>query len=204
MQPQANVALNTNRWTMRDFITLAIFNVVMLIILTACNMMIVHPIWHLIGGGVVALINGPVYMVLASKIGKPGVLFFNSIILGLYYTAFGFIYFLMILAVFGALCELAMRGSGTYKKAARNAIGYGIYYVGYSLCGFVPLILFREQYMSILEQSYTPAKLEEMLYYYSTPSMVIIMCVVSFVGSAAGCLAGSALLKKHVRKAKLV
>jgi hypothetical protein len=34
--------------------------------------------------------------------------------------------------------------------------------------------------------------------------MVFIMCAVSFVGAAAGCLAGSALLKKHVRKAKLV
>ncbi|XID90434.1 MptD family putative ECF transporter S component [Paenibacillaceae bacterium WGS1546] len=203
MQPQANVVLKTNRWTMRDFITLAIFNVVMLVILTICNM-IVHPIWYLIGGGIVALINGPVYMVLANKISKPGVLFFNSVMIGLYYTAFGFIYYLIVMAVVGLLCELAMLGNGTYKKAGRNAIGYGIFYVGYSLCGVVPLVLFREQYVSILEQSYTPAKLEEMLYYFSTPSLVFIMCVVSFVGAAAGCLVGSAMLKKHVRKAKLV
>lgn len=203
MLPQADAVLKRTRWTMRDFITLAIFNVVMLTVLTICNM-IVHPLWYLMGGGVVALINGPVYMVLANKIGKSGVLFVNSVMIGLYYTAFGFIYYLLVMAVVGLVCELAMQGRGTYKKTVRNALGYGIYYVGYSLCGVVPLLLFREQYVSLLEKSYPPAKLEEMLYYFSTPSMVLIMCAVSFAGAAAGCMVGSALLKKHVRKAKLV
>ncbi|GIQ70281.1 Trep_Strep domain-containing protein [Xylanibacillus composti] len=192
-----------NRWRMRDFITLAIFNVVMMIILTVGGMF-AHPIAYLVGAGVVALFNGPIYMVMANKIGKRGVLFFSSLLVGLYFMAFGFVYFLITLALIGILCELVMWGSDTYKNPVRNAIGYGLFYVGYSLCGVVPIVFFKEQYVAILEQSYSPDKLGTLLYYYGTPGMVLTMCAISFAGGLAGCYIGNTLLKKHVAKARLV
>jgi len=193
----------SNKWKMRDFITLAIFNVVMLIVITIVGM-IAHPLGYLVGGGLTALLNGPIYMVMSNKIGKRGILLFSALILGLYFVAFGYVQYLIILTVFGVICELVMWGSDTYRDPLRNACGYGLYYVSYSLCGVLPLIFFRDQYMAVLKLSYTPSKLENMLYYYETPSMVILMCICSFVGAFAGCMAGKALLKKHVKKAKLV
>lgn len=205
MQVQAQVkdVAVKNGWKIRDFITLAIFNVVMIIVMTAAAMF-AHPISYLVGGGAIALINGPIYMVMSNKIGKRGILFFSSLITGLYFVAFGFVYFLITLAIVGLLCELVMWGSDTYRNPSRNAIGYGLFYVGYSFCGVVPLMFFKDQYVAILEQSYSPEQLAAMLYYYGTPSMVLIMCVVSFAGSCAGCFIGNALLKKHMKKARLV
>lgn len=126
---QTQVATVQNNWKMRDFITLAIFNVVMLIIMT------IYPIFtvvsYLVVGGAAALFNGPIYMVMSNKIDKRGVLFFTCIITGLYFVAFGYAYYLLTLAVIGIICELVLWGGDAYKNPVRNAIGYAIFYVGW-------------------------------------------------------------------------
>lgn len=202
MQAQAQLSTVQNRWRIRDFITLAIFNVVMIIIITICPIFTVAS--YLIVGGVTALLNGPIYMVMSNKIDKRGILFFTALITGLYFMAYGYVYFLVTLAVIGIISELVVWGGDAYKSPVRNAIGYAIFYVGYSLCGVIPLIFFREQYVEVLTKSYSQAALDEMLYYYGTPSIVVIMCAISAAGAIIGCLAGNLLLKKHVKKAKLV
>lgn len=194
---------STKKWKMRDFITLAIFNAVMLIVITV-NGMFAYPINYLIGAGIIALINGPIYMVMASKINKRGVLFFSALLSGLFFVAFGQVYFLVIFAITGLLCELIMWGGGGYRQPVRNAAAYSLFYVGYTLCGVVPLIFFREQYVAGLEKRYSPEALADMLYYYETPSMILIMCGITIVGAVGGCLLGHKLLHKHVKKAKLV
>lgn len=193
----------SNVWKMRDYITLTIFNVVMLIVMTI-NGMFAYPMNYLIGAGIVALINGPIYMVMANKIGKRGVLFFSSLLTGLFFVAFGLVYYLLIFAVVGLLCELVMWGGDSYRRPVRNAAGYSLFYVGYTMCGVVPLVFFREQYVSGLEKKYSPEALADMLYYYETPSMVLIMCAITIAGAVGGCLLGRMLLRKHVKKARLV
>ncbi|MEK4063308.1 MULTISPECIES: MptD family putative ECF transporter S component [unclassified Paenibacillus] len=201
LQAQGNVA--RNNWKMRDFITLAIFNVVMLIVITV-NGMFAYPINYLIGAGVIALINGPIYMVMASKINKRGVLFFSALLTGLFFVAFGQVYYLLVFAITGLLCELIIRGGAGYRQPVRNAVAYSLFYVGYMMCGVVPLIFFRKQYVAGLEKSYSPEALADMLYYYETPYMVLIMCAITIAGAVGGCLLGHALLRKHVKKARLV
>jgi energy-coupling factor transport system substrate-specific component len=195
--------LNTNKWNMRDYITLAIFNVVMLVILTVVTAF-THVVSYLIGGGVVALFNGAIYMAMANKINKRGILFFSSVIMGLFYLALGFVHFLITMAAFGVLCELVMWGKNAYTNKFRNSIGYSIYYVGWCLCGVVPLVFFKEHYMATLTQNFTQKELERLLVSYETPSLVVLMCGMAVAGAFAGCFIGSLLLKKHVKKAKLV
>lgn len=187
---------------MRDIITLAIFNVVMLILMTIAP--IITVVSHLLVGGFTALLNGPIYMVMSNKIAKPGTLFFTAVLTGLYFVGFGYANYLLTLAVIGLICELILWGKGSYLNPVRNAISYSVFYVGYSLCGVVPLIFFRESYLATLEKSYTPEQLSAMLYYFETPSMILIMCSISFVGGLLGCYFGNLLMKKHVKKAKLV
>lgn len=191
------------KWKMRDFITLAIFNVVMLIVITV-NGMFAYPINYLIGAGIVALINGPIYMVMASKINKRGVLFFSAVLFGLFFIAFGQVYFLLVYVITGLLCELIVWGGEGYKHPVRNSIAYSLFYIGYMMCGVVPLIFFREQYVAGLEKMYSPEALANMLYYFETPSMVLIMCVITIIGATGGCLLGRVLLRKHVKKARLI
>ncbi|ELK42503.1 MptD family putative ECF transporter S component [Brevibacillus agri] len=198
---EAQVSPLQNRWTLRDFITLAIFNVVMLIIITFCPIFTFAS--YLIVGGITALLNGPLYVVMANKINKRGVLFLSSIITGLYFVAYGYAYFLLVLGVMGIICELVLWGQEGYKNPVRNAIAYALFYVGYSLCGMVPLIFFRDEYIATLSKSYSKVALDEMLYYYGTPSMAITMCLISAAGGLVGVMIGNMLFRKHVKKAKL-
>jgi energy-coupling factor transport system substrate-specific component len=202
-QLNANPNLNTNKWTTRDYITLAIFNVVMLVILTLVTAF-THALSYLIGGGAVALFNGAIYMAMANKINKRGIIFFSSVIMGLFYLAMGFVHFLITMAAFGILCELVMWGKNAYTSTFRNSIGFSLYYVGWCLCGVVPLIFFKEHYMATLTQNFTQKELDKLLVSYETPGLVLLMCFIAIAGGVAGCYIGSLLLKKHVKKAKLV
>lgn len=198
---EAAVSPLQNRWTLRDFITLAIFNVVMLIIMTICPIFTFAS--YLVVGGITALLNAPLYVVMSNKINKRGVLFFTSVITGLYFIAYGYAYFLLVLACMGIVGELVLWGKDGYKNPVRNAIAYALFYVGYSLCAIVPLIFFRDAYIATLSKSYSKVAMDKMLYYYSTPSMAITMLAISAAGGLLGCLIGNVLFKKHVKKAKL-
>ncbi|GEB35116.1 MULTISPECIES: MptD family putative ECF transporter S component [Brevibacillus] len=199
---QAQTLAVPNRWTMRDFITLAIFNVIMLIIMTFCPA--VSVISPLLVGGLTGLLNGPFYMVMSNKIRKPGALFLTAIITGLYFVGFGYANYMLTLAVIGLIGELILWKKDVSVHSARNAIAYGIFYVGYSLCGVVPLIFFRDSYMAILKKTYSAAAIENMLYYFDTPKMILLMCSISLVGGLLGAYFGHLMLRKHVKKAKLV
>ncbi len=208
---QAEIQFNTevhnpvmnNTWRISDYITLAIFNAVMLMIILVTGM-VAHPIAYLIGGGVTALLNGPIYMVMSNKINKRGILFVSSLLTGVFFLAFGFLYFMIILVIVGILCELIMWGNGTYSHPIRNTLGYILFYVGYTLCGVVPLLFFRAEYTQMLEQTYSAAELTSMNSVYGDPSMVLIMCAVTVVGAMGGCYIGNKLLSKHVKKARLI
>lgn len=205
MQP---IKVSQPKWTINDFVTLAIFNGVMIILMigiTLIAMVALTPAGaYLAGAGVIALFNGSVYMVMANKIGKRGVLFFTSLITGLFFLMIGQVYYLVTLVILGSICELLMGGTDTYKRTLRNAIGYAAFYISYSLCGVLPLVFFRKQYLAIMEKSYSPEQLAIMLRYYDTPEMVVLMCAISTAGAVAGCLIGSLFLKKHVKRAKLI
>ncbi|MCG7409842.1 MptD family putative ECF transporter S component [Paenibacillus sp. ACRRX] len=205
---QTETVVLRNSWKMRDFITLAIFNVVMILIFTIGFMftsILLTPAGSYIAGtGLIALVNGPIYMVMSNKIDRRGILFFTSLITGVYFIAFGYAYFLLTLAIVGVLGELAMWGTHTYRNPVRNAIGYSIYNVGFSFCGVMPILFFKEQYEATLSQSMSPEQVAQNLYYYGTPSMVILMSAFSLVGAVVGCALGNRLLHKHVKKAKLV
>ncbi len=205
MQTQDPAAIKG--WKIKDFITLAIFNVVLLIIYAVVCML--DTLWasagsYLFGQGIFALFSGPVYMVMANKISKRGVLFFSGVVWGLLFTAGGYYYYLIVLLFVGILCELVMWGKDTYQSTIRNGFGYGLFNIGVNLCGTIPLIFFGEQYRATLTKSYSPEQLDLVLYYYGTPAMVIITCAITLVGALAGCRIGNRLLKKHVKKARLV
>jgi energy-coupling factor transport system substrate-specific component len=206
MQPQKEIF--QTGWRVRDFVTLAVFNVVMIIVLLGITMLftaLFTPVGsYLAAVGVAALINGPVFLVMANKINQKGILFYTGLILGGFLLLLGYVYYAPTIIICGVLCELLMWGKGAYKNSLRNAFGYTAFYVSYTLSGVVPLFFFRRQYLAAMGASFSPEKLQLMLHYYGTPSLIILMCAISAAGALAGCLLGNRFLKKHVRKAKLI
>lgn len=202
-----NRASATKKWGVSDAVSAAIFNIVQIIILFVVTMVVsmlfTPAISYLAGAGIIAMLAGPVYLTMAGRIGKPGVFFMMAVIYALVFLAMGQTYMLSMI-LFGVIAELVMIGSNAYRSWNRNVLGYAVFYAGYSLCGVLPLVFFREKQISILSETYSPEALNSMMYYYGTPSMVLLMIVITLVGSILGCVIGRGFLERHIKKAKLI
>ncbi len=204
MSNKANIEkARGNRWKMKDFITLAIFNIIILVILNVsvmvANLLFTPTGAFYVGGVLPGLVGGPFYMVMADRIGKRGVLFLSMLLAGIMLAAMGFVYYLIALAVLGLIGELAMLGKNSYRKPLRNIIGYCIYAMSFGLIGVLPLLFFREQYLTAMGEK----NLEQALL-YGQPGPVAIALFVFIVCSVGGGLIGIQILKRHVKKAKLI
>ena len=191
------------RWKTKDFITLAIFNIIILVILNvsamAANLLFTPTGAFYIGGVLPGLVGGPFYMVMANRISKRGVLFLSIMLAGIMFAAMGFVYYLIACAVLGLIGELAMLGKNSYAKPVRNTIGYCLYTLSFGLIGVFPLLFFREQYLASMgEKNLIQALL------YGQPGPMAIASLIIIACSVGGCLIGIQILKRHVKKAKLI
>lgn len=142
----------SKRLQMKDVITLAIFNVAILVVMVAVKMivmMVATPAFNYLAYvGVMALFCAPLYVVMSNKVAKPGTLFVTALFSGLMMLAFGSGWFLIVEIVVGVICELVMIGTDTYKNPIRNGIGYALYWELYALGSAIPLYLFKDQYLA--------------------------------------------------------
>lgn len=114
----------SKRLQMKDVITLAIFNVAILVVMVAVKMivmMVATPAFNYLAYvGVMALFCAPLYVVMSNKVAKPGTLFVTALFSGLMMLAFGSGWFLIVEIVVGVICELVMIGTDTYKNPMPN------------------------------------------------------------------------------------
>lgn len=77
-----NQEKSSNRWTMRNIITLAIFTFIIVLVINLDSMLLnllITPLGaYYVVAGVSAIICGPFYMVMVNKIAKPGVFFLHA------------------------------------------------------------------------------------------------------------------------------
>lgn len=195
------------RWGIKEVVTCVIFNIVILIVMTVVSMggsMLLTPgINYLAGPGLMALLCGPLYMVMAGKISRRGVVLVTSILFILFFLAMGLVNMLLLLP-FGIIGELAMAGKDSYRNWKRNAVGYGILFAGFALSAVLPLLFFKQKMVEVYLASYTKEAMDTMFYYYETPGMIALLVVITAAGSVAGCLIGNRFLNRHVKKAKLI
>ena len=196
-----------NKLKMKDIITLAIFNVAILVVMVVVKMvimMVATPAFNYLAYvGVMALFCAPLYVVMSNKVAKTGTLFVTALFSGLMMLLFGSGWFLIVELIVGVICELLMLGENTYKNPIRNGIGYIVYWVLYAVGSAIPLYLFKDQYLASLADSYTEEGLESLVY-YGSPAMVALISVITIVFAIVGYLIGCYFLKKHIKKAKLV
>jgi len=193
---------------MKDIITLAIFNVAIIIIMLVTKMgtmMLTTPAFdYLFYVGIMGLLCGPVFVVMSNKVAKRGTYLVTGIFGGLFITVMGSPWFLPVMIVVGILCELIMLGEDTYKSPKRNGIAYAVYWALYALGSAIPMFFFKEQYLNSLKASYTEEGLQTLLRFYGSVDMLLVITAITLVLAAIGFGIGQKLLKKHIEKAKLV
>ena len=197
-----------NKLKMRDIITLSIFNIAMIVITLAtkmCTMMLTTPAFdYLFYVGIMALLCGPVFVVMSNKVPKRGAYLVTGIFGGLFITGMGSPWFLPVMIAVGIICEIVMIGEDTYRNPGRNGVAYSIYWALYALGSAIPMFFFKEQYLNSLKASYTDEGLKTLVRFYGSWDMLLLITVITIVLSAVGFIVGQKLLKKHIEKAKLV
>lgn len=197
----------TGRWTLKNIITLAVFTVivflVMMLVTMATNIVLTPVGAYYAGPGIAAILAGPFYMVMATRVSKRGVLFFIHLITALFFLIIGQIYTFGVYAVMGVIGELCMLGKAAYKSFWRNCVGFFIYFLAFSGSAIFPLLLFRESYVAWYSAYSDPAAVEFMTNVYFRPGAIAIILLLTAVGAVLGCLMGRAIVNRHVKKAKI-
>lgn len=200
--------MNSNKIKMKDIITISIFNVAMLIIMFITKMftmLATTPAFdYLFYVGIMGLLCGPVFVVMSNKVAKKGVYSITAIFAGLFITAMGSPWFLPVMIVVGIICEFLMYGGDAYKNPKRNCVAYAVYWALYAAGSSLPMILFREQYLSSLRESYTEEGIQTLIRFYGSLDMMALIVLITVILSVIGFIIGQKIFKKHIKKAKLV
>lgn len=202
-----NQEKSSNRWTMRNIITLAIFTFIIVLVINLDSMLLnllITPLGaYYVVAGVSAIICGPFYMVMVNKIAKPGVFFFTCLLSGLIFLLTGYFISTVIFIIAGVIGEICMLGKDAYKNFNRNLIGYFIYMLGYIGGLLLPMLLFREQYLDWYSQYADSTAVDVMLQFFSSAAGPLTALGIMIVGCIIGGFIGKMILNRHVKKARI-
>lgn len=192
-----------NKLNVKDLINVGLFTILIFIFMFIGGMIgfipILMPIVPFVGG----LLSGPVSMLFASKIKKPGMLFIEQIIIALIFVFMGHGPWMLATAIIGGLL-----GEIILKKGQYGSIKYArLAFVVASLSGlgnWLPIFLAREKYMErLIELGYGQDYADKMISVLPSWSLVPII-LLGMLGVYIGCTIGIAMLKKHFIKAGMV
>jgi energy-coupling factor transport system substrate-specific component len=196
-----------NRWTLQNIITLTVFSVIiyigMLLVVIATNI-VLTPIGALYAGpGIVPILTGPFYMVIATRINKRGVLFFIHLVAALAIIIVGHIYVFSVYIALGVIAELCMLGKDAYKNFWRNCIGFFVYSFALPGSWILPMLLLREHFISWMSANGNPAGMGIFIKMLSSPGAVAVIVALTAAGAVLGCLIGRRIINRHVKKARI-
>ncbi len=192
------------RLTGKDFVAIGIYSVLIRVIVTVVGMLFMPFMvvaFPFITGACV-LVAAPVYLLMAYKVGKRGVMFLFCTIIGLTYVLMGAVYILPYMLIAGILCEAVMWKKGSYRSFWHNAASYSVYSVLYLGAMYFPICVFGKEYF--VQFGLTQEGTEILAKYVLTPSWAAISILITVLMALAGCLIGRRLLKKHFIKSGLV
>lgn len=190
----------------KDYILLGIFSILIYVV----NAIVGFALMPVMATAAMPLISGVclffsavVYLIMAMKIGKRGVLFLLGIVTGLIYTIMGVPLMLPFFAVAGLLGEAVLfRGDGSqYRRLKRQALAYAAYGALFGLGAFVTVYVYGGDY---LEKMYDEEMRGSMLQFAYSPAWMIGSIIFSFALTLLGSLFAAKLLNKHFIKAGMI
>lgn len=151
----------------------------------------------------VALVAGPVYLLLSAKVPKRGPIFILGVVMALLMFVTG-MYWLWSVAyiVLAAAAEL-IAGSGKYRNLSLNILGYVVFSLN-PIASYMMLWINRQAYAAYLvnkgtEQTYMDTMLTT-AQGWMLPAMILATALCAWLGT----LLGKRLLRKQFEKAGIV
>jgi energy-coupling factor transport system substrate-specific component len=150
--------------------------------------------------GACVMFPAPVYMLMANKVNKRGVMFVFCTVFGLSYLLMGYAYMLPYMLVAGVIAEAIMWAPGSYRSVLKNTIGYCAFSIMYVFAALLPIYMFGIEYFSEYGQ--------EIMDIYGriaySPLLISLTLFAAVAMAAVGCIAGQRMLKKHFIKSGIL
>lgn len=194
----------TFQLTSKDYLTIGLYSVVCLV-LSVILSVATSPflLWfYPYATAFVLFFTCPIYILMAFKVGKKGVLLTFGIVSGIFYALMGAVFVLPFTLVGGILGEYLLSTVGNYRSLHSQTIAFTVYNVIYGFCNYIIVAFSADYYFSTMHIEGT---LRDVYIQYMTSPLWISVAVIALISSVTlGCLFGYKLLQKHFVKAGFV
>ena len=194
-------AASKGRLRARDFATLGIFSALLFVWTMVVGMLMTNPLvlmpW---APAVIALVGGPLYLVMPAKVHKTGAVLVPALVVGIVWALMGGMFVLAAMVVAGLLGELAASAT-KYRSFPALLLAYVLFCVDYHVGSVSAAWLVSDYFMSFA--SY-PAEIAQVVTAVVCSPNGYLSLVGCAVAAAVGALFGRVLLKKHFVAAGIV
>jgi energy-coupling factor transport system substrate-specific component len=198
---------SNNKLTIRDLVLIGVLSTLMVVVGNIAGMLTMPfmAVGLLVGPAVSAIFMTPIYLLMAFKVGKRGVILILSIVYGISASLMGFPHMFIVALPVGILGELLMPKAEMYRSIKSNTLTWMVYNAVYSLHGAILLWIFGRQYFAEnMNGMFSPEQLALINDLYFNPLIVIAIMLIAAAGAALGSWIGWKILKKHFIKSGLV
>lgn len=191
--------------TGRDLITIGIFSAIYFVLNFAAMITGFVPVLWLLLPGVAGILTGIPFMLMESKVRKPGAILIMGAITALLYFVTGQ-FTVLLLITFAVACIL----SEVYRaitKYDNNFIHMTISFIifCYGMLGSPMAIwVYKDSFLAQIQQNGMSAEYVQSLSGLISTPMFIGLCVSPIIGGLVGAMIAKGLFRKHFRKAGIV
>ncbi len=191
--------------TGRDLITIGIFSAIYFVLNLAAMITGFVPVLWLLLPGVAGILTGIPFMLMESKVRKPGAILIMGAITALLYFVTGQ-FTVLLLITFAVACIL----SEVYRaitKYDNNFIHMTISFIifCYGMLGSPMAIwVYKDSFLAQIQQNGMSAEYVQSLSGLISTPMFIGLCVSPIIGGLVGAMIAKGLFRKHFKKAGIV
>ncbi len=191
--------------TGRDLITIGIFSAIYFVLNLAAMITGFVPVLWLLLPGVAGILTGIPFMLMESKVRKPGAILIMGAITALLYFVTGQ-FTVLLLITFAVACIL----SEVYRaitKYDNNFIHMTISFIifCYGMLGSPMAIwVYKDSFLAQIQQNGMSAEYVQSLSGLISTPMFIGLCVSPIIGGFVGAMIAKGLFRKHFKKAGIV
>lgn len=191
--------------TGRDLITIGIFSAIYFVLNFVAMITGFVPVLWLLLPGVAGILTGIPFMLMESKVRKPGAILIMGVITALLYFVTGQ-FTVLLLITFAVACILA-EVYRAITKYDNNFIHMTISFIifCYGMLGSPMAIwVYKDSFLAQIQQNGMSAEYVQSLSGLISTPMFIGLCVSPIIGGIMGAMIAKGLFRKHFRKAGIV
>lgn len=185
---------------MKDIATIGIFSALLFVVtmligaVTGMSMSI-----YMFSCPIIALISGPLFMLIMAKVHKKGAVLLSCVIVGVLWALMGGIYVLIWEVVLGIVGEV-LASRSEYKDFKMLTVSYALYAYAYYLGAIAPLYYATSYYYT---HGYTEEATNALIAASRTPAAYIAIPLIA-VAAVVSAILSKKMLAKHFEKAGVI